>query len=197
VRHHCIETRSPLRLLIEEPALHPTAERQARMAATQEAVEMRRTLAAQRPDAFWPGLAASLNNLANMLSALSRGEEALAAALEAVDMYCALAAQRPDAFRPDLAISLAVLAICLDGIGRHEDAVAANAEAMATLSDAFRRHPAAFAGQVRHIVREYIERCEKLGREPDTELLAPVLAVFQALQADGGEGESRSTQLSD
>ena len=41
-------------------------------------------MATVRPDAFVPDLAASLNNVANMLSDLGRREKALAAAEEAV-----------------------------------------------------------------------------------------------------------------
>ena len=76
------------------------------MAAATEAADLYPALAAQRPDAFRPDLAASLNNLANRLSELGDREGALAAATEAADLYRALAAQRPDAFRPDLAMSL-------------------------------------------------------------------------------------------
>ena len=63
-------------------------------------------MAAARPDAFRPDLAASLNNLAARLAGLGRREEALAAIQEAIDLYRELAAARPDAFRPDLAKSL-------------------------------------------------------------------------------------------
>jgi tetratricopeptide (TPR) repeat protein len=77
--------------------------REEALAATAEAVELRRTLAAARPDAFLPDLASSLNNLGIRLSALGRREEALAATAEAVELRRTLAAARPDAFTPDLA----------------------------------------------------------------------------------------------
>ena len=69
------------------------------LAAIQEAVEIRRRLAAGRPDIFRFDLAASLNNLANRLSGLGRREEALAAIQEAVDLMWQLAAERPDALQ--------------------------------------------------------------------------------------------------
>ena len=53
------------------------------LALAQEAVHIRRTLAAQRPDAFPPDLAASLNNLPVMQGELGRRDEALALAKEA------------------------------------------------------------------------------------------------------------------
>jgi hypothetical protein len=30
--------------------------------------------------------------------------------------------------------------------------------------------------------QQYIERCEKLGREPDSELLGPIVEVLQRMQ---------------
>ncbi|MEN7343900.1 MAG: tetratricopeptide repeat protein, partial [Pseudomonadota bacterium] len=71
--------------------------------ATKDAVQGYRQLAAQRPDAFLPDLASSLNNLGRDLNALGRREEALTSTEEAVVIYRQLAAQRPDAFLPDLA----------------------------------------------------------------------------------------------
>jgi tetratricopeptide (TPR) repeat protein len=80
--------------------------REEALAASQEAVDIRRRLAQTRPDAFLPDLAMSLNNSGAMLSNLGRREEALAASQEAVDIYRRLAQTRPDAFLPDLAMSL-------------------------------------------------------------------------------------------
>ena len=54
------------------------------LAAAEEAIDICRRLAAERPDAFLPNLAASLNNLGGCLSELGRREDALAAAEEAV-----------------------------------------------------------------------------------------------------------------
>ena len=77
--------------------------REEALAASQEAVDIRRRLAQTRPDAFLPDLATSLNNLGRHLSNLGRREEALAASREAVDIRRPLAQTRPDAFLPDLA----------------------------------------------------------------------------------------------
>jgi tetratricopeptide (TPR) repeat protein len=65
-----------------------------------------RQLAADRPAAFNPDLAMSLNNLSNRLSDLGHREDALTAIQEAVELYRKLAADRPAAFNPDLAMSL-------------------------------------------------------------------------------------------
>ena len=87
--------------------------REEALAASQEAAEVYRELAAARPDAFRPDLATSLNNLALRLADLGRREEALAAIEEAVAIRRELAAARPDAFRPDLAMSLNNLSVRL------------------------------------------------------------------------------------
>ena len=99
------------------------------LAAIEEAVTIRRELAAARPDEFRPGLAGSLNNLSARLAGLGRPEDALAAGEEATNIYRELAAARPDAFRPDLAMSLINLSVRLADLGRPEDALAAIEEA--------------------------------------------------------------------
>ncbi|MFC8048113.1 tetratricopeptide repeat protein, partial [Nocardia sp. NPDC057353] len=100
------------------------------LTAIEEAVQLRRTLATQRPDAYLPDLAGSLNNLANRLSGLGRAEQALTAIEEAVQLYRTLATQRPDAYLPDLATSLNNLANRLGGLGRAEEALTAIEEAV-------------------------------------------------------------------
>ena len=99
------------------------------LVAAEEAVALRRVLAAARPDAFAPDLATSLNNLGNTLSDLGRPEPALAAAEEAVALFRALAATHPDAFTPDLAMSLNNLGNKLSTLGHHKPALAAAEEA--------------------------------------------------------------------
>jgi tetratricopeptide (TPR) repeat protein len=69
------------------------------------------------------------NNLAAVLSALGRREEALTAAQEAADLYRGLARARPEVFTPDLAMSLNNLANVLLELGRREAALTAAQEA--------------------------------------------------------------------
>jgi tetratricopeptide (TPR) repeat protein len=84
--------------------------REEALAASQEATEVYRELAAARPDAFRPDLASSLNNLSNALGDLGRREEALAAIQEAVTIRRELATRWPDAYRHELEQSLQVAA---------------------------------------------------------------------------------------
>ena len=86
------------------------------LAAIEEAVTLRRELAAARPDTFGPGLAGSLNNLSICLADLGRREEALAAVEEGTDTYRELARTRPDALGPELAMSLGNLSAGLAGL---------------------------------------------------------------------------------
>jgi hypothetical protein len=58
-------------------------------------VDLYRRLAQDRPDAFLPDLAASLNNIGGDFSNLGRREEALAASQEAVDLRSAPGASPP------------------------------------------------------------------------------------------------------
>ncbi|MBM4046430.1 MAG: sensor histidine kinase, partial [Planctomycetes bacterium] len=105
--------------------------REEALAHAQEAVALYRKLAAERPDAFLPDLAMSLNTLANRLSALGRREEALTHAQEGVTLYRKLAAERPDAFLPDLAMSLNNFADRLSELGWREEALTNAYEAVA------------------------------------------------------------------
>jgi tetratricopeptide (TPR) repeat protein len=150
-------------------------------------VALCRELAAQRPDAFRPDLAQSLINLANRLGALGRYEPALAAAEEAATLYREPAAQWLDPFQPHLAVSLAVQANCLDALNRTTEALTANIEAITALSEVFIEQPAAFGHWMVPMVKQYRERCERLGRSPDMALLGPVIAILQGQHAQTGE----------
>jgi tetratricopeptide (TPR) repeat protein len=125
-------------------AFHRDGQREKALAAVQEAVDLYRELARQRPDAFTPNLAGSLNNLANRLSELGQREKALAAAQEAVDLRRELARQRPDAFTPNLAGSLNNLANRLSELGQREKALAAAQEAVDLYRELARQRPDAF-----------------------------------------------------
>ncbi len=104
---------------------------------TEEAVAIRRELAAAYPDRYRHDLAISLSNLGNRFSELGRPADALPAEQEAVTIRRELAAAYPDRHRPDLATSLTDLAITFSELGRDREAAAASAEA-----DRYRGPPA-------------------------------------------------------
>jgi hypothetical protein len=64
-----------------------------------------------------------------------------------------------------------VLADCLDAVGRHDEALAANEVAIENLSELFHQYPEAFDRRMESMTRAYLERCEKLGRSPDSRVL--------------------------
>ncbi|MCA1657432.1 MAG: tetratricopeptide repeat protein [Actinobacteria bacterium] len=80
------------------------------LAASTQAVEIYRRLAATDPAAFEPDLARALTNLGADLSDLGRLPDALAATIQALDIRRGLAAANPAAFEPDLARGLWVYA---------------------------------------------------------------------------------------
>jgi hypothetical protein len=79
------------------------------LAATREAVEIRRRLAQGNPARFDPDLALSLNNLSSHLSDAGDGAGALAAIREAVEIRRRLAQDNPARFAADLERSLKIL----------------------------------------------------------------------------------------
>ena len=97
---------------------------------TEEAVTIRRELAAAKPDRYRPDLASSLTNLGIRFSELGRPADALPVTEEAVTICRELAAAKPDRYRPDLATSLTNLGIRLSELGRPADALPVTEEAV-------------------------------------------------------------------
>ena len=110
--------------------LGDVGQREAALAAIEEAVDHYRRLAEVAPDAFLPDLARSLNNLANQLSDVGQRRAALASIEEAVAIRRELAQVAPDAFVPDLALALNNLSNQLSDVGQREAALAAIEEAV-------------------------------------------------------------------
>jgi tetratricopeptide (TPR) repeat protein len=95
----------------------------------EEAVTIRRELAAASPDRYRSDLATSLTNLGVTLSELGRPAEALPVTEEAVVMYRELAAAYPDRYGSELARSLRALSQALEKLGRTAEADATRREA--------------------------------------------------------------------
>ena len=72
---------------------------------------------------------------------------------------------------------------------RPPEAIASFAEAVRTLTPTFIRYPAALARLMTQMLRDYLRLCKETSVEPDREMLAPVIAVFEQLKsADLDEG---------
>ncbi len=157
----------------------------------EEAVDIYRKLSKLHPNAFKPFLAGSLANLATILGELEDFREALHKTEEAVTIYYKLAEQDPSAVRPHLAGSLGNVAKFLGELGHHEEAMARVEEAVRLLAPYFFRLPATFATLILPMIRQYAKLCQTLSREPDMDLLAPILEKLKELQAGGDHGEPR------
>jgi tetratricopeptide (TPR) repeat protein len=143
-----------------------------------EAVCLFRSLAAKWPDAFTLNLAKSVNNQAGRLGHLGRHYEALAAAQEAACLYRALVEAQPDILVVELARLLWMIGDLYTKIGKAELAIAKTTEAIQLLTPKLSANPAATAGYMAMLVENYVAQCAAVGREPDSELLGPALAVF-------------------
>ena len=73
------------------------------LTAAKEAVWLRRTLAAQRPDVFRPDLAMSLSVAAQCFDAFEQFEEGMAANIEAISVLTDPYVRLPPAFAPLMA----------------------------------------------------------------------------------------------
>jgi tetratricopeptide (TPR) repeat protein len=113
---------------------------------TQEAISIRRQLAAADPDRYRPDLANSVRDLGILLSDVGRPAEALPATQEAVQIHRELAAANPERYRSDLARSLVNLGNRLNEVGRPADALPVTEEA----AQGFRELAAAHPDRYRH-----------------------------------------------
>ncbi|MGE5549167.1 MAG: tetratricopeptide repeat protein [Bacteroidota bacterium] len=159
--------------------------REEALEAVQEAVEIRRGLARNRPDAFLPNLAASLNNLGNALGDLGRREEALEATQEAVKIYRGLAKDRPDAFLPSLAPTLSNLSNRLSELGRREEALAAAQEAVEIRRSLAKDRPDAFLPDLAASLNSLGNALSELGRREEAlEAAQEAAEICRALAKD-------------
>jgi tetratricopeptide (TPR) repeat protein len=152
--------------------------------ATSEAVELRRRLASQRPDAFLPDLATSLNNLGAMQSNLGRWKEALPIILEAVEIRRRLAAQHPDVFLPDLAQTLNNLGVLQGYLGRPEEALWTTAEAVEIHRRLAAHHPDAFLPDLALSLNNFAMMLSQVGRREDAlQAIAQAVEILRGLCA--------------
>lgn len=140
------------------------------------AVNIYRHLETFRPGLFSQKLATALRNSSMRHSDIGQHEQALATIQESVELFRDLAAHRPDSFLLELAGSVGVLCDCHASLGHLEASLSAAAESLQLLLPAFRVQPRVFFGFVQFCAGVYLSRCEALDRQPDHDLIKPILA---------------------
>ncbi|MBP5421513.1 MAG: tetratricopeptide repeat protein [Paludibacteraceae bacterium] len=113
-----------------------------------EALEIRRKLAKDNPDAFLPDVATTLNNLGNLHRDLNRFEIAEVEYQEALEIRRKLAKDNPDAYLPDVAMTLNNLAIQHSKLNRFEIAEVEYQEALEIRRKLAKDNPDAFLPDV-------------------------------------------------
>ena len=79
-----------------------------------------------------------------------------------------------------------MLANCLEEMERNKEAILTDEQAVTMLAPYLAATPLAFAPLMSAILSGYERRCAKVGREPDRELLGPILKIFKKLEDGGG-----------
>jgi tetratricopeptide (TPR) repeat protein len=133
------------------------------LAASHEAVDIRRRLAQANPARFEPELASSLNNLSVHLSDTGDGAGALVAIRKAVDICRRLAQTNSARFEPELASSLNNLSNHLSDTGDGTGALAASREAAEIRRRLAHTNPARFEPDLASILNNLSNRLSDAG----------------------------------
>jgi tetratricopeptide (TPR) repeat protein len=155
-------------------ALSEMGRRAEALQATQEAVEIRRRLAAQQnPDTFLPDLARQPQQPGpHGFPPWAGGRRPCKPRRRRWTSYRRLAAQHPDAFRPDLARSLNNMGNRLSALGRREEALQATQESVEILRQLAQQHPDAFLPDLARSLNNMGKRLSALGRREEALLAA-------------------------
>lgn len=154
------------------------------LAAIEEAVSIRRQLAATHPDTYDADLAVSLNNLSVTWGALGRREQGLKASQEAVDMYRELAATDRHTHLPNLATALNNLSNRLALLGHLEEALSTIEEAVTIRYQLAESSPATYLLPLAASLNNLAQRLGKLGRRDEVEgVVAKAIEAYGRLSA--------------
>jgi tetratricopeptide (TPR) repeat protein len=154
----------------------------------EEAITIRRALAAVEPSRYRADLTNSLVNVGVALAELGRLPEALAADGEAVAIRRELAAADPDRYRPDLAFALTNLAQRLFAMARSAQALQATEEAAAIYQELAAADPGRYRADLAISLDALGIRFSALGRYaealPVTEQAAAIHRELAAADPD-------------
>lgn len=146
-----------------------------------EAVERSRELARIDPHLFTDLLCRSIEAKSAALVARQELSRALESCNEVISIYRELAPASHEVYAPRLASALQRSAHVLLALDSGNDAYAAAEEAVRAIAPIFLTQPAAFAAYMPQVLDVYVASCGAAGREPDLELLEPVMARLQEM----------------
>ncbi|MBV8895176.1 MAG: tetratricopeptide repeat protein, partial [Acidobacteriaceae bacterium] len=132
----------------------------------------------------------SLNNLANMQSAVGQRDEALETAREAVTVYRDLYQAENEAFAERLAKGLLTLSWILVQLNQHRAAALSLAEGMRIILPEVEKYPRAHLSLCVALAREYIAAIKAAEMDPDSELLSELVRVIGPHLPKPDSGES-------
>lgn len=157
------------------------------ISVSREAAWHFRRLAEAQPDAFLPNLARVLHNMSVLLGTVGQLKDALSAAEEAVAIRRQLADAYPDAHLPYLAMSLHAHSLLVGELGMHEESHAAAEESVTILREYLLRFPTRYASSMQESLSNYITRAHHLGREPDADLVGPIIEALERLDGESND----------
>ena len=104
--------------------------------------------------------------------------EALDPGREAVGIWRQLAATDTDRFGPELASALNNMGAMMDEAGTSDEAISAFEQAICQLAPHFQADPITHRAAMSAMLKNYMERTEELGLEPDGGLVQPILDIL-------------------
>jgi len=123
----------------------------------------------------------SLNNLGTSYSQAGRYAEAVVPAERSVSIRERLAQSDPARYEPELARSYGSQGSIYLASGKKQEAIVSFTRGLKTLTPYFLSWPPIFGGLIMVLSRDYLEACRAAGREPDPDLLGPIVKKIKEL----------------
>ncbi|KAI0060752.1 hypothetical protein BV25DRAFT_1839546 [Artomyces pyxidatus] len=165
--------------------------------AIEDAIKLRRVLAADRPEVFNEKLADSLFNLSVYLTKFDRHTEAFQAMEEVVELQRVLAENRPEVYNKDLADSLHHISVDLNNFGHHTEALAAIEEAVDLWRMLVAHRPQVFKKDLAWSLLDLSMNLNNLGRNAEAlKVIQEAIELWQVLAADRPEYFNKNLAIS-
>jgi tetratricopeptide (TPR) repeat protein len=137
------------------------------LAAGEEALDIYRELARERPTSFLAGLAQTLGGVSTVYAQLRLYGQAIEVGMEAVERYRDLDVAQPDAFREDFAGTLNNISSILAEAGEHERALVLIQESATIVRELAAARPEAFGGTRIMTLSNLSNRLAETGRREE------------------------------